>query len=75
MDQVTFVKDTLKWLKFFKGCLPQILLGLLLNSLAHLWPFQVKKPLNIFPNNLYLIDDSCDQEVIIKHSWCIFPVI
>ena len=42
MDQVKFVEDCLKRLyrfKFFKGCLPQILLGPFLNNLTHLLIF------------------------------------
>ena len=42
MDQVKFVEDCLKRLyrfKFFKGCLPQILLGPFLNKLTHLLIF------------------------------------
>ena len=34
MDQIKFVEGTLY--KFFKGCLPQILLGPFLNTLSHI---------------------------------------
>ena len=46
MDQVKFVEDSLKkfegvWsaypFKFFKGCLPQILLGPFLNTLSQIF--------------------------------------
>ena len=39
MDQVKFVEDSLTRpdpFEFFKGCLPQILLGPFLNNLLHL---------------------------------------
>ena len=43
MEQVKSVEDSVKkclsrpyYLKFFKGCLPQILLGPVLNTLTHM---------------------------------------
>ena len=41
MDQVEFVEDCLGrsyLFIFFKGCLPQILFGLFLNTLTHMYP-------------------------------------
>ena len=41
MDQVKFVQDRRSdHFKFFKGCLPQILLVLFLNNLTHIWQFK-----------------------------------
>ena len=77
MDGVKFVEDSLKkvWsdiiclgrpyhFKFFKGCLPQILLDPFLNTLTHLW-FQIYITLqdncpNI-PNNGQDNNDSDDR--------------
>ena len=36
MDQIKFVEGRPYHLKFFKGCLPQILLGPFLNILTHM---------------------------------------
>ena len=41
IDQVKLVDDSRPYhFNFFKGCLPQIFLGLFLNTLTHIWQFK-----------------------------------
>ena len=74
MDQVKSVEDSLlKWsapypFKFFKGCLPQILLGPLLNTLSQMlmadkkgWGAGTDVNSQMFSINLEIADDPLND--------------
>ena len=65
MDQIKFVDDSLQriWPQFFKGCLPQILLGPFLNILSHTTLYGVPLYCNDKQGKLYLF------KVFLK-IWC-----
>ena len=66
MDQAKFVEDSRPYpFKFFKGCLPQILLGPFLNTLSHIDP-QLPNPQFIITITKGINDNMLELVLLVR---------